>query len=177
MKKKNIRKIIFTSLVSALMMVFITLSAFAMPYNPNDYTSINVVSDLLAPNVKQSKATESTMTRGDFFARADLVIKNNGDGTIGALAIAFARYPIDEAYITLYLDQWDATTERWRQVNYYEAEFYASDYPEGLTTPTVDISFIDQPRGYYYRLRGVFGVVYNGAFEAFSPTTDGVLLD
>ena len=145
--------------------IFFTLNIFAMPINPNQYTSVDEVSALLPVGVKQSKVTESARARGEFFLNADLIIKNNGDGTIGALAVGYTRFPVDEA------------SERWRQVNYYEQEFYAKDYPDGLITPTVDVSFINQPKGYYYRLRGVFAVVYNGEVEAFSPTTDGVLLD
>lgn len=76
-----------------------------MPYNFKQPKSINVYSELLSPNVKQSKVTEEAKARGDFFLRADLVIKNNQDGTIGALAVAYTRFPVDEAYITLYLDQ------------------------------------------------------------------------
>ena len=171
------KRIIRLLMISMLVTVFASSTVFGMPYNPSKYTSVNEVSALLPSNVKQSRATESTKTRGEFFMSADLVVKNNGNGTIGALAIAFTSVPVDEAYISIYLDKWDEKTERWRQVDYYEAEFYSKDYPEGLETPTIDISFINQPRGYYYRLRGVFGVVYNGAFEAFSPTTDGVLLD
>ena len=129
----------------------------------------------LPPGVKQSKATESAVARGDFFIRADLTIKNNGDGTIGALAVALTRFPVDEAYITIYLDRWDEESERWRQVKYHEEEFYAEEGTEGLEMPTVDMSFIDQPRGYYYRLRGSFSVVYKGNFEGFSPVTDGIL--
>ena len=91
--------------------------------------------------------------------------------------IWLTRFPIEEAYITVYLDQWDAVDERWRQVNYYEAEFYAKDYPDGLSMPTVDITFTNQPRGCYYRLRGSFSVMYNGEYEGFSPVTDGILLD
>lgn len=159
------------------MVIMITLNVFAMPYNPNDYTSVDEYSELLPSNIKQSKASNSTITRGNFFMRADLVVKNNGDGTVGALAIAYTSTPVDEAYISVYLDQWDETTERWRQVNYYEAEFYKADYPDGLKAPTVDISFTGQPRGRYYRLRGVFGVIYNNEFEGTSVTTDGVLLD
>ena len=171
------KRLIYTSIATMMILITISLNVFAMPYNPNDYTSVNEVSALLPSGVKQSKVSKGTVTRGNFFMGADLVVKNNGDGTVGALAIAYTSTPVDEAYISVYLDQWDETTERWRQVDYYEAEFYSKDYPEGLETPTIDISFINQPRGYYYRLRGVFGVVYNGAFEAFSPTTDGVLLD
>nr|WP_130790358.1 DUF6147 family protein [Lachnoclostridium pacaense] len=165
------------AVLSLLMVIFITQSVFAMPYNPNQYTSVNEPSELLAAGVKQSKVTEYARARGEFFASADLTVKNNGDGKVGALAVALFRHPVDEVYITIYLDRWDAEAERWRQVNYYEAEFYAADFPDGLTTPYVDISFVNQPKGYYYRLRGVFGALYNGGYEGFSPVTDGILLD
>lgn len=171
------KKSIYTLMVTVMVAIFFSLNAFAMPFNPNEYTSVNEISELLAYGIKQSKATESSKARGDFFARADLVIKDNGAGDVGALAIAFTRYPVEEAYITVYLDRWDATKERWRQVNSYEAEFLAADYPDGLTEPTVDITFTNNEKGYYYRLRAVFGVVYNNEFEGFSPVTDGILLE
>lgn len=91
--------------------------------------------------------------------------------------MGYTNVPVDEAYITLYLDRWDAEEGRWNQVNFYEAEFYSKDYPDGLITPTVDISFINNPKGYYYRLRGVFGVMLNNEFEGFSPVTDGILIE
>lgn len=171
------KRIVVTLIASLMTIIFMTLNVFAMPFNPNEYTSVNEVSDLMERGVKQSKVTESSKTRGDFFASADLVIKDNGNGDIGALAIAFTRYPVDEAYITVYLDRWDATNERWRQVNSYEAEFYAADYPDGLSEPTVDITFTNNTKGYYYRIRGVFAVVYNNEFEGFSPVTNGILIE
>ena len=173
------KKILHTLIVSMIVGIFITLNVFAtpLPWNPDAYTSVNEVSQLLPESVKQSKVSEWAKARGEFFLRADLLIRNDGDGNVGALAVGYTRFPVDEAYITLYLDRWDATAERWRQVNYYEAEFYAKDYPDGLITPTLDITFTKQERGYYYRLRGAFAVAYNGVFEAFSPTTDGILID
>lgn len=171
------KKIIYTLTVSIMTTIFITLNAFAMPFNPSEYTSVNKVSELLAKGIKQSRVSESTKVRGDFFASADLVIRDDGNGDIGALAIAFTRYPVDEAYITVYLDRWDKANERWRQVNSYEAEFFAADYPDGISEPTVDITFTNNEKGYYYRLRAVFAVVYQNEFEGFSPVTDGILIE
>lgn len=171
------KRILYTVVTTVILAVFTALNVFAMPYNPDDFTSVNEESILLEQNIKQSKVTEQTMTRGDFFASADLLIRDDGDGDIGALAVAFTRYPVDEAYITVYLDRWDANAERWREVKSYEAEFYAKDYPEGLTTPRVDITFKNNEKGYYYRLRSVFAVVYNNEFEGFSPVTDGILIE
>lgn len=170
-------RVFYLPIVSALMAVFITFNAFAMPYNPNNYTSVDLVSELLSPSVKQSKGTAFSKARGDFFARADLFIRDNGNGNISATAAALTRYPVDEAYITIYLDRWDTDAEKWRQINSYEAEFYAKDYPDGLTFPSVDLVFPNNERGCYYRLRSVFAVIYQEKMEAFSPTTDGILLE
>lgn len=171
------KKIIYTSIASIMMVILLTMNVFAMPFNPNDFTSVNLVSDLLTSGEKQSRVTTTPKARGDFFMRADLLIKDNGDGDVGALAIAFTRVPVEEAYITVYLDRWDATAERWRQMNSYEAEFFASDYPDGISEPTVDITFTNNEKGYYYRLRAVFGAIYNNEFEGFSPVTDGILIE
>ena len=107
----------------------------------------------------------------------DLIIKDNGNGDVGVFAKAYMSIPVDEVYITIYLDRWDADAERWRQVTYYDAEFYAKDYPDGLTDPTVDITFLNQKKGYDYRLRGVFAAVHNGLFEGFSPVTAGIRIE
>lgn len=171
------KKIIYTSIASAMIAILTTLNVFAMPYNLEQETSVYVVSELLPPGIKKSQATESAKARGDFFLRSDLVITDNGNGKVGALAIAYTRFPVDEAYITVYLDRWDATAEKWRQMNSYEAEFYAKDYPDGIITPTVDISFTNNEVGYYYRLRAVFAVIYNNEFEGFSPVTNGILIE
>lgn len=171
------RRIAYVSIASALIAVFLTFNVLAMPYNPGYFTSVDQFSELLPSGVKQSKVSETARPRGNFFMSADLTIINKGNGKIGALAVALMAIPVDEAYITVYLDRWDEKEERWRQVKYYEAEFYAKDYPDGLSTPKVDISFVDQPKGYYYRLRGAFGALLNNEYEGFNPVTDGILLD
>ena len=75
------------------------------------------------------------------------------------------------------MDRWDADTERWRQVTFYDAEFYASDYPDGLSDPSIDVTFKNQDKGYYYRIRGVLAAVLGGKFEGFSPVTAGILIE
>ncbi len=171
------RRIAYISITSLLIAIFLACNVLAMPYNSGNFTSVDQISELLPPGVKQSKARETAKPRGNFFMSADLTVINKGNGKIGALAVALMAVPVDEAYITVYLDRWDEKDERWRQVNYYEAEFYAKDYPDGLSTPKVDISFVDQPKGYYYRLRGAFGALLNNEYEGFNPVTDGILLD
>lgn len=171
------KKVCFGFISILVVSVMLTLNVLAMPYNPNTYTSVDLQSKLLPPSAKQSMATSSAVLRGDFFLSADIIIKDDGNGDIGAFAKAYMAVPVDEVYITIYLDKWDKDAERWRQVTYYDAEFYAKDYPDGLGSPSVSLTFKNQEKGYYYRLRGVFGAVKNQKFEGFSPVTDGILIE
>ena len=143
----------------------------------NGETSVDEYSELLPKNVDSDRATEQSVRRGEFFARADLIITDEGDGNIGAFAVAYMDHAVDEVYITIYLDRWNEEEERWQMVTYYDAEFYAEDYPEGLTDPTVDITFLNQERDHYYRLRSAFSAVYDNDYEGFSPTTAGIWID
>ena len=168
---------LFKVLISTiLVMNMVVMTAMAAPYNPDKVTSVNIESELLAPQIRSSRVTELPKPRGVFFSAADLIISDEGNGDVGVFAKAYMEVPVDEAYITVYLDQWDEDAERWRQVTFYDAEFYLKDYPNGITEPEVNMIFKNQPKGYYYRLRGVFGAVLDGRFEGFSPTTAGILV-
>ena len=46
------KKIIYTSIVSVIITILVSLNVFAMPYNLNQPKSINVYSELLSTNVK-----------------------------------------------------------------------------------------------------------------------------
>lgn len=165
------------SIISFILVITISVNAFAKPFNPADYTSVDEHSELLPKGVSQSKASEHAVFRGDFFVSADLMMTDKGDGNIGALAVAYMQYPVDEVYISIYLDRLDEESGRWRQVTYYDAEFYKKDFPDGLKTPSVDIVFQKQSKGEYYRLRGVFAAYSFGEVEGFSPTTAGIKLE
>ena len=155
LKKKGIVLFISSMVISIVM----AINIYAVSFNPNEYTSVDLESRLLAPTVKQSMVSETAKLRGDFFMKADLIIKDNGNGDIGAFAKAFMAVPVDEVYITVYLDRWDADTERWRQ------------------DPSIDVTFKNQDKGYYYRIRGVLAAVLGGKFEGFSPVTAGILIE
>lgn len=171
---KKLKKILLLTIVLALMLNF---ASYAKVNAPGSETSVDEYSELLTPGISQSYATETSNARGDMFSRADITITDEGNGNIGALAIAYTREPVDEAYITVFLDCWNEERDRWINVDYFEAEFYAEDYPDGLTTPTVNITFLNQERGYYYRLRGSFSVVKGDIYEGFSPATAGILIE
>ena len=52
--------------------------------------------------------------------------------------------PVDEVYMTIYLDRLEESNgvTHWSQVDYYEFEFFAKDYPNGLTLATKDFTII-----------------------------------
>ena len=171
---KKIKESMLLVVMSSLLCVS---NAYAIPLEHGSNTSVEEVSELLPKGVQSDIASETSKRRGEFFARADLVITDQGNGNIGAMAKAYMDHGVDEVYISIYLDQWDEEKETWEQVAYYDAEFYAEDYPEGLTDPTVDITFLDQERDHYYRLRRSFSAVYEYEYEGFSPTTSGIWID
>ncbi len=177
MWEEHMKRIVIAIINIVLITSMLTMNVYAKPYNPSDYTSVEEKSALLPKGIKENKVSEHAQLRGDFFMGADLAISDEGNGDIGAVAIAYMAVPIDESYITVYLDRWDEASDRWRQVAFYDAEFYSKDYPQGLDTPTVNITFKSQERGYYYRLRGVFAAVKDGQFEGFSPVTAGILIE
>ena len=170
-------KILKKFFITILAIILPILNVYAMPYDSSDYTSVDELSELLPKDIREDVAIESSVRRGDFFAQAELIITDEGDGNIGALAIAYLDHSVDEVYITIYLDQWNEETEKWQQVAYYDAGFYEKDYPDGLTNPDVNITFLDQERDHYYRLRSVFSAIDGDDYEGFSPTTAGIWID
>ena len=170
-------KILKKFFITILAIILPILNVYAMPYDSSDYSSVDELSELLPKDIREDVAIESSVRRGDFFAQAELIITDEGDGNIGALAIAYLDHSVDEVYITIYLDQWNEETEKWQQVAYYDAEFYEKDYPDGLTNPDVNITFLDQERDHYYRLRSVFSAIDGDDYEGFSPTTAGIWID
>ena len=170
-------KILKKFFITILAIILPILNVYAMPYDSSDYTSVDELSELLPKDIREDVAIESSVRRGDFFAQAELIITDEGDGNIGALAIAYLDHSVDEVYITIYLDQWNEETEKWQQVAYYDAEFYEKDYPDGLTNPDVNITFLDQERDHYYRLRSVFSAIDGDDYEGFSPTSAGIWID
>lgn len=169
------KKLITILSAVVLSMQLFTTNIFAAQYfEPKPVT---VKSELLEKTVAYDKATEKSVLRGEFFAGADVVITDEGNGNIGALATAYLEVPVDEVYISVYLDRYDEKKEKWDQVSYYDAEFYKEDYPDGLNFPSVNITFTNQKKGYYYRLRSAFSAVKDNQFEGFSPVTDGIWID
>lgn len=171
----RIGKVLKTICITVLVLSM-SFPAYARQQNINVYTDISVVSKLLPPSVKESYDYITAITRGNFFAAADLKITNE-KGEIGVTAHSYLSYAVDELYMTIYVDRWIEKENRWNQVAYYDFEFYGKDYPDGLTSETVEFIIDNQPKGNYYRLRGTYAAIKDGEMEGFGPATDGVLIE
>lgn len=101
-----------------------SINSYAMPNFADNFTSVNDYSELLPPSIKESIAKERNVKRGVFFSAADLKIFNK-DGRIGVTAHSYMNVPVDEVYMTIYLDRLikDGEREYWSQVDYYDFEF------------------------------------------------------
>ncbi len=161
----------------SMVCAFATLTVTPTFANSNlteQYTSIDADSVLLPAQVDESIDMVQKTPRGVFFSAADLKIENE-NGEIGVVGHAYMSTEIDELYMTIYLDRQVGENE-WEQVDSFDFEFYAEDYPDGLTFELVAFTLTGYPTGHYYRLRGSYAAVKDGVMEGFGPVTDGVLI-
>ena len=95
-----------------------SLNVLAASRNLQKPASLQTRSSLLPKNRDKAKASERAVERGDFFVGADVVISNQGNGDIGGVGTAYLAVPVEEVYITLYLDRYDEEDGAWYQVTY-----------------------------------------------------------
>ena len=176
-----LRKLLGSAVFTVGILLATNSVVFASNFNPLDYTSITFESELLLPEIEKSQDyVRATARRGVFFAGADLSITNN-DGDIDVAGHAYMSEPVDEIYMTIYLDRYVVDEEGdgdWVHVDMFEFEFYAEDYPDGeLTSESVEFTLTGYPKGEYYRLRGAYAAVKDGVIEGFGPSTDGILIE
>ena len=164
-----------SSLVLLLLIFSMNITpVYAAVAVPVTYTSPNTDSNILSSSITEDIDIVQKTPRGVFFSAADLKIINE-DGEIGVVGNAYMSTEIDELYMTIYLDRW-VDDDHWEQVDYFEFEFYAEDYPDGLTSELVGFTLTGYPTGHYYRLRGSYAAVKDGVIEGFAPVTDGILI-
>ena len=154
------------------------LTAFAAIPSPEVYTSVGETSNLCEKSVKYSIAKEQSYARrGNFFDSADVIIRDEGNGNIGASAYANLRKPVKELYVSLYLDRYNKEKDTWQQVDYVDFEYTLEEYPDGIDDPAIEITFTNQKRGYYYRIRGAFSAGDDDWYEGLGPTTEGIWIE
>jgi hypothetical protein len=51
------------------------------------------------------------------------------------------------------------------------------EYPEGIDDPSITVTFENQKKGYYYRIRGAFSAGDEEKYEGFGPITEGIWIE
>ena len=172
---KKISRLILCFL--ATVNVFAT-TAFAAVPSQSVYTSVNEQSILCEKNVKYNTETVySVARRGTFFDSASVTIRDEGNGDIGVSAHANLRQPAEELYVSLYLDRYDEKKGKWYQVDYVDFEYTIEEYPDGIEDPSIHITFVNQKKGYYYRIRGAFTAAIGYDYEGLAPITEGIWIE
>jgi len=80
-------------------------------------------------------------------------------------------------YVSFYLDRYDESLKKWKQVDYRDFEFTLEEYPEGIDDPSITVTFENQKKGYYYRIRGAFTAGDEEKVEGFGPITEGIWIE
>ena len=86
------------------------------------------------------------------------------------------RYQENEAFLRrqFYVSEW---WKKWKQVDYVDFEYTLEEYPDGIDDPIVNVTFTNQKKGYYYRIRGAFSAGDEEKYEGFGPTTEGIWIE
>lgn len=175
----RIKKVLSVFACVLAVTISMNLVTFASNFDPSEFTNITMESEILPSGIQESEDYVNATAKGVFFAAADLKIANY-DGDINVSGHVYMLEPVDEIYMTIYLDRYvidEDGTERWEYVDMFEFEFYAEDYPEGLLEESVGFTLTGYPTGEYYRLRGSYAAVKDGLLEGFGPVTDGILIE
>ena len=137
-----------------------------------------VSSELLPESIYYSTGTIAGVERSTALAGALSSITNEGAGVIRVFAETTMHKPVDWAYLTIYLERWYEEQESWQIVATYEKEFLPEEEEDGeLTTATLGVSVSGQPTGYYYRVRALHELEFDGDwYEAKVTKTDGILI-
>lgn len=174
------RRFSITIICMIMAITLMNFMTFAAEFNPSNYSFPGIETDILPEEIRESRDyVRAVARRGVFFAAADLIITNN-DGDIDVGAHAYMSEPVDEIYMTIYLERYvidEDGEEDWEYVDEFNFEFYAEDYPEGeLTSESVEFTLTGYPKNEYYRLRGAYAAVKDGLMEGFGPVTEGVYI-
>lgn len=174
--RKTIKRVVFLTLALALLW---TETVFAKPNEQQRLTKLPEEESVLLPEtIKSSIGKEVVAARSKALASALCVITNTEKGIIHAYAETLMFQSVDWAALTIYLEQQDESTGKWKVVETFEKEFTPADREDGqLTSVELSVDVGTQPVGYYYRLRCLHELEYdNGWYEAKSTKTEGVLL-
>lgn len=146
-------------------------------YNTAKNTYVD--SELLPKTEKSAYDIVQVSARSTAMAAAMSSIANEGKGVIRVFAETTMHKPVQWAGLTVYLERWYEDENKWKVVAEFEKEFLPEDEEDGeLTTATLAESVSGQPMGYYYRVRALHELEFDGDWYEIRVTkTDGILME
>lgn len=173
MKKKLVK---FVVLCMILNMLFL-LTAYAEELKWEDFYGEDTECVLTPEGTVVSRDEKAFQKKNEVLSTAISQITNEGKGKLSILLNTMAHVDVDKIQQEALLDRWDSEHGTWVNVARYMFMETADQHPEGGFSYLISSKTIEgQPVGYYYRVRGVHAVFYNGKTDGFSTRTDGVLL-
>lgn len=138
--------------------------------------SIEEVATFVSDNTARITGTP----RGMMISSVELSITDLGGGTAQLFGSVLCHEAMEKIKLNLYLDQWLTDTESWGQLEKFELEWLAEDYPDEPLT--MAYAYVDVPnldRGENYRVRGIAGAwdLDSDLYEVWSEASPGILVE
>ena len=175
--KRILKKSVMLSLVLACLFSENVLARDMEKYNVAKNTYVNT--GLLPKKEKTAYDRIQGIEKSTAMGAAISSITNEPKGVIRVFAETAMFKPVDWACLTIYLERWYEEEKCWQIEAEFEKEFLPEEQSDGeLTTATLSVSISNQPMGYYYRVRAMHELEFDGDwYEARVTKTDGVFME
>lgn len=143
-----------------------------------DIQSCNITN--IANFVSENSVKAVGNARGMLISTVELLLEDLGGGDAKLFGEVLCHEQMKKIKLNMTLDQWNPETEDWFQVERFELEWLAEDYPdEELTMANATVVVHNLDRGEEYRLRAVAGAwdYDSNYYEVWSERTPSILVE
>lgn len=162
---------------SMLMVMGLNLTAYA---EDGDLVSKARNIETVTTTVDENVARITGTTRGMVISSVELSITDLGGGTAQLFGKVLCHDPMEKIKLNLYLDQWIEDENDWLQLEKFEFNWLAEDYPdEDLTMAYAYANAPNLDRGEEYRVRGIAGAwaLDSDLYEVWSESSPSILVE
>lgn len=159
------------------MMMGLSITVYAEEMNIDSRVrNIEDVTTVVNENVARITGTP----RGMMISSVELSITDLGGGTVQLFGKVLCHEAMEKIKLNLYLDQWLEDSQDWDQLEKFELEWLAEDYPnEDLTMAYAYVDVANLDRGEEYRVRGIAGAwdLDSDLYEVWSEASPTILVE
>lgn len=162
---------------SMLMVIGANVTAYA---EDGDLTSKARGIENVTRAVEENVARIIGRPRGMMISSVELAITDLGGGTAQLFGEVLCHEAMEKIKLNLYLDQWISEENDWMQLEKFEFNWLAEDYPnEDLTMAYAYVNASNLDRGENYRVRGIAGAwdLDSDLYEVWSEETPSILVE